>query len=85
MNENLFIYLQLEDKESEIQRLKNEVCATQAILANLQRKVQEAKQIARSPSRSSPENHQVSIVSLFAVKSNKAKLEGMDDFCKMLL
>lgn len=50
---------QLEAKESEIQRLKDEVGATQTILANLQRKVQEAKQIARSPNRSSPEKNQV--------------------------
>lgn len=51
--------MQLQAKDSEIQRLRDEICATQAILGNLQRKVQEAKQIARSPSRSSPENSQV--------------------------
>ncbi|KAK3911702.1 Pericentrin [Frankliniella fusca] len=75
---------ELKAKESEIQRLRSEVCATQAILTNLQRKVQEAKQIARSPSRSSPENNQALRIVQNELEAAKLEIVELKDLCKSI-
>ncbi|XP_034256839.1 pericentrin isoform X2 [Thrips palmi] len=72
---------ELEAKESEIQRLKDEVGATQTILANLQRKVQEAKQIARSPNRSSPEKNQALQAVQNELETAKQEIVELKDLC----
>lgn len=76
--------MELDAKESEIQQLKDEVGATQTILANLQRKVQEAKQIARSPNRSSPERNQAWRVVQAELETAKQEIVELKDLCKSI-
>ncbi|XP_052121306.1 pericentrin-like isoform X3 [Frankliniella occidentalis] len=75
---------ELKAKESEIQRLRNEVCATQTILTSLQRKVQEAKQIARSPNRSSPENNQALRVVQNELEAAKLEIVELRELCQSI-